>query len=262
MPRAPPPAPWASRPRGNQGDSAATARRTVAVTPRHRCRAAAPIRRPRSGSPTHLTRHGPPAGGVRGGRSPLRFHIARPCPAAITHGGSFPARSASRRRVTLSWRPLVSEPERLALPQTKTGPSWARSTSCRAGRLRRERRAAPTGRLRLRVHEREAARQSLLDVIERDSGQVEIALGVHHDLHAVDLELAVVGPLLGVEFQRVRHTRAAAATHSHPQKNVLGQVLRLLELLHLLGRRFRQFDRHRSSPPYFAATVSAACLPL
>src|SRR5882672_3275238 len=46
-----------------------------------------------------------PDRGSRGGRSPLRFHIARPCPAAITHGGSFPARSASRRRVTLSWRP-------------------------------------------------------------------------------------------------------------------------------------------------------------
>src|SRR5207247_3264410 len=166
---------------------------------------------------------------------------------AITHGGSFPARSASRRRVTLSWRPLVSEPERLALPQTKTGPSWARSTSCRAGRLRRERRAAPTRRLRLRVHEREAARQSMLAVIERDSGQVEIALGVHHDLHAVDLELAVVRPLLGVELQRVRHTRAAAAAYSHPQKNVLGQVLRLLDLLHLLGRRFRHVARHRSS---------------
>src|SRR5438445_6587208 len=171
MLQAPPPAPWASRPRGSQGDSAATARRTVAVTPRHRCRAAAPIRRPRSGSPTHLTGHGHPAGGVRGGRSPPSLPHRPPVPRR-DHSRRFlscPISVATTRDAVLA--SPVSEPERLALPQTKTGPSWARSTSCRAGRLRRERRAAPTGRLRLRVHEREAARQSLLDVIERDRSE-------------------------------------------------------------------------------------------
>jgi len=150
---------------------APTARRTGRVTPRLD---AEPPLQSEDLEVVHrlISRARAPAGGVRGGRSPFAPHRP-PLPAAITHGGSFPARSASRRRVTLSWRHPLSETLTARTPQTKTGPSWARSTSCRAAGYAENDVPHPTGRLRLRVQEREAARQSLLDVIERDSGQVE-----------------------------------------------------------------------------------------
>src|SRR5215470_7321363 len=84
-----------------------------------------------------------------------------------------------------------------------------------ADRLRRERRAASTARLRIGVDEREATRQPLLNVVERRAVEVEVALLVDHDLDAVELELLVVRPDLAVELQGVRHPRASAALHAH-----------------------------------------------
>src|SRR3989442_13741845 len=114
-------------------------------------------------------------------------------------------------------------------------------------RLRREGRAASTTRLRLGIDEGKAARQPLLDVVERRAIQVEIALLVDDDLDPVDLELLVVRPDLAVELQGVREPGAAPPLHAHPQKHGIGPVLGPLELLHLLGRRLRQCDRHEIS---------------
>src|SRR5438309_3497735 len=110
-----------------------------------------------------------------------------------------------------------------AFPKMRTGPPRARSVWF-APRLRRERRAASTARLRLGVDEGEAARQPLLDVVECRAVQVEVALLVHHDLDAVDVELLVVRTLLAVELERVRHPGAPAALHAHAEEDGVGQV--------------------------------------
>src|SRR5207249_6598783 len=120
-----------------------------------------------------------------------------------------------------------------AFPKMRTGPPRARSVWF-APRLRRERRAASTARLRIGVDEGEASRQPLLAVVERRAVQVEIALLVDHDLDPVELEFLVVGAALAVELEGVRHPRASSALHAHPQTHGLRQVLRPLELLHLL----------------------------
>src|SRR5262249_3388938 len=106
-------------------------------------------------------------------------------------------------------------------------------------RLRRERRTASTARLRVGIDEREATRQPLLDVVERRAVEVQVALLVDDDLDAVDLELLVVGPDLAVELQGIRHPRASAALPTHAQQNAVGQVLSLLQLIHLPCRGFR-----------------------
>src|SRR6266481_5881039 len=82
------------------------------------------------------------------------------------------------------------------------------SMSLTPSRSRRERRAASTARLGAGVHEREPARQPLLHIVECRAVEVQIALLVHNDLDAVDLELFVVWPDLAVELQRVREPRA------------------------------------------------------
>src|SRR2546428_12520255 len=128
----------------------------------------------------------------------------------------------------------------LSALKNETGPFAGPVPCVSRTRLRREGRAASTARLRLRIDEREAARQPLLDVVERRAIQVEIALLVDDDLDPVDLELLVVRPDLAVELQRVREARAPSALHAHSQEDGAGQALRLLELLHLLHRSRRQ----------------------
>src|SRR5512134_1143741 len=66
--------------------------------------------------------------------------------------------------------------------------------------LRGERGSTTTARLRLGVDEGEAARQALRHVVERRAVQIEVALGVAHHLHPVDVELLVVRPDLVVEL--------------------------------------------------------------
>src|SRR5262249_12697361 len=88
--------------------------------------------------------------------------------------------------------------------------------------------------------------EPLLDVVERRPVQVEVALLVAHDLDAVDVELAVVRPELRVELEQIRQAGAAAALHAHPEEHGLRKVLDLLQLLDLMDRRFRQFQRHGS----------------
>src|SRR5437764_2881404 len=116
----------------------------------------------------------------------------------------------------------------------RTGPPPGPFAVVRPTRLRREGRAASTARLRLGVDEREAARQPLLDVVEGRAVQVEVALLVHHDLDAVDVELLIVRALLAVELERVRYPGTPATLHAHPEEDGVGQILGLLELSHLL----------------------------
>src|SRR5437773_1139791 len=146
-----------------------------------------------------------------------------------------------RPRACAAVRTLRSNPSSARPPKTPTGPSngpGAFQTPPHSPRSGAERGAAPTGRLRLRVDEGKAARQPLRDVVESRAVQIDVALLVDHDLHAVDVEFLVMRPLLGVELQQVRHAGAAAALHTHAQECRLRQVPRLLELLHLLRRRF------------------------
>src|SRR6266540_3686787 len=109
-----------------------------------------------------------------------------------------------------------------------------------------ERRAAAAARLGAGVDERESAREPLLHVVERDLVQVEVALLVADHAHPVDLEFPIVEAELAAELEHVRHPRAAAALHPHPEEYVIPQVLGLLQLLHLLRCRIRYFQRHRS----------------
>src|SRR5713226_2263326 len=76
--------------------------------------------------------------------------------------------------------------------------------------LGRERCAAPATRFRLGIDEGDAPRQPLRDVVEGGAVEVEIALGVAHDLYPVDVELLVVRPRFVVELERVREARATA----------------------------------------------------
>src|SRR5213078_2425893 len=126
----------------------------------------------------------------------------------------------------------------------RTGPLPGPFSVVRPTRLRRERRAASTARLCAGVLERESPRQPLLHVVERRAVEVQVALLVHDDLDAVDLELLVVRPDLAVELQRVREPRAPPALDAHPREDSVGQALRPLELLDLVGRGFGQPHRH------------------
>src|SRR6266849_10663665 len=103
--------------------------------------------------------------------------------------------------------------------------------------------AAPAGRLRSRIDEREPCLEALLDVVERRAVQVEVAFRVAHDGDAVDRELVVVRAQLVVEVELVRQARATGALHAHAQ-DVVREVLGPLELLDLLGRYLRKLDRH------------------
>src|SRR5262245_4643822 len=149
-----------------------------------------------------------------------------------------------QKRASAGGAPAPRRPAAHAAPKRERALRGARSVWY-APRLRRERRAASTARLCIGIDEGEASRQPLLDVVERRAVQVEIALLVDHDLDAVELELLVVGAALAVELEGVRHARAPAALDAHSQEDGLRQVLRPLELLHLLCRRFGQCDRHR-----------------
>src|SRR5260370_23481689 len=104
--------------------------------------------------------------------------------------------------------------------------------------------AAPAGRLRIRIDEREPGLEALLDVVDRCAVQIEVAFRVAHDGDAVDRELLVVRVQLVVEVELVREARAPVALHARAQDDVVREVLGPLELLDLLGRCFRKLDRH------------------
>src|SRR5438094_9505311 len=148
---------------------------------------------------------------------------------------------------SMSLTPSRSRPPAHAV-KMRTGPAPGPFSVVRPTRLRRERRAASTARLGAGVHEREPARQPLLHIVECRAVEVQVALLVHNDLDAVDLELFVVRPDLAVELQRVREPRAPPTLHAHPQEDVFGQVLSPLELFDLLGRSVGQLDRHKALP--------------
>src|SRR5437667_7461746 len=116
-------------------------------------------------------------------------------------------------------------------------------------RLRREGRAASTARLRLRIDEREAARQPLLDVVERRAIQVEIALLVDDDLDPVDLELLVVRPDLAVELQGVREPGAAAPFTPIRRNTVSGRFWARLSSFTCLAAASDSVTAMRSLPP-------------
>src|SRR6059036_687839 len=142
--------------------------------------------------------------------------------------------------------------------QNKNGPSAGPFSVVRPTRLRRERRAASTARLCAGVLERESPRQPLLHVVECRAVEVQVALLVHDDLDAVDLELFVVRPDLAVELERVREPRASPTLDAHPQEDGVGQTLGPLELPHLLGRGFGQRHRHTAPPVLYVEDAAAA----
>src|SRR5436190_7496378 len=166
---------------------------------------------------------------------------------------------ASRRGSpnTSKWSIISLTPSRSS-SQNKNGPSAGPVLGVRPTRLRRERRAASTTRLRAGVLEREPSCQPLLHVVERRAVEVQVALLVHDDLDAVDLELLVVRPDLAVELQRVREPRAPPALDAHPQEDSVGQTLGPLELPHLLGRGFGQRHRHTAPPALYVEDAAAA----
>src|SRR4029077_18795485 len=98
--------------------------------------------------------------------------------------------------------------------------------------LRREGRSTATARLGLGVDEGEAPLQPLRHVVEGGAGEVQVALGVTHHRHSVQIELLVVLPELGVELEGVRQARAASALDPHAQEDIL-ELLILEDLLDL-----------------------------
>src|SRR4030095_9835771 len=109
-----------------------------------------------------------------------------------------------------------------------TGPAGARSPCLARWESRRstlryrpalcgERRATATARFRVRIDEREAARQPFRHVVQRRAVQIEIDLRVTDNRNAVDLELLVMGADLVVELERVRHPGAPTTLDPHPE---------------------------------------------
>src|SRR5262249_15183502 len=83
---------------------------------------------------------------------------------------------------------------------------------------------APALILHLRVAELEALVEPLAGVVELGPVDVLQALRIDQDLHAVALELQVVGVGLVDELELVRHSRAARGAHPHAQAHALAAL--------------------------------------
>ncbi len=83
-------------------------------------------------------------------------------------------------------------------------------------RLRRERGPAAAGGGRVGIGELEAAAIQAVDEVDHYAGQIGSAAVIDVNLHTISVQDHVVGPLLIIEIELVRETRAAAVGHGDP----------------------------------------------
>ena len=108
--------------------------------------------------------------------------------------------------------------------------------------------------LHVGVVELEALVQALAREVELGAVEVRQALRVDHDLHAVALELVVLGLHRVGELELVGHARAAGGAHAEAQRHALAALGEVA--LDVVGGVFGERDGHDPRPP------SAPCLRL
>ena len=105
----------------------------------------------------------------------------------------------------------------------------SRSTFVRDAFLRLEGRAAPAGRLHVRVVDREARAHERVDEVDLRAGQIGSAERIDDDPDTVHLDLVVTVLGASVETERVLEPRAAAALNGDAKDLRLADARRLGE---------------------------------
>src|ERR1041385_1040771 len=147
------------------------------------------------------------------------FMMAKPPAARGSPSSSATAHGASSRRSVLE--PNTATTGRSVGERKRVG-------KLRGGIMRvsdRERLAARARPLGVRVDELESRVHERLGVIERRAGEEELALDVHEDAQAVELEHLVALARAVLELEHVGEPGTPAAAHAHAQARLRAAVL-------------------------------------